>query len=132
MVENDEKEKLMGAFVFDQKLLPALFTIAVCTATAALADPRPVEVAGAADSSPVLPEKPPQVPFSTQFGLTFPAIPEVRLPAVDTTALLAEDAATDCGGKCLRYGIGRDISVALSNGQWVAVPNGGQLWVCDV
>src|SRR5207237_4118438 len=67
---------------------------------------QPIAVDGTADLSPPPTAKPPPVPFSVQFGVTPPAVPEVRLGAIDTTALIAEDAVTDRGGKCLRYGIG--------------------------
>ncbi len=71
---------------------------------------------------------------SEKLGVDFAIVPEVRLRAVDTDALLREDAKAEREGftKVLRFGVGRDLQVAARDGFWYDLPDGKRLWVGEV
>ena len=102
----------------------------------AIAQPGPPQgspfVDGAFDPTPEPPAKPPVVPLSVELNVDVSTAPSVQLGGVDVNALLAEDAVTDLGGKCMRYGLGRDIQVTIGDGQWYELPDGGRLWAVEI
>ena len=76
--------------------------------------------------------KPVRLTPSEKLGLALAAVPEVRLKAVDTDALLREDQRAEPRTKVLRYGIGRDVQVAALDGHWYDLADGKRLWVAEV
>ena len=71
---------------------------------------------------------------SHDLGVSLGTVPQVTLPALDTQALLAEDAqmAQLSVTKVLRYGIGRQLRLAGGDGQWYDLAGRGRLWVAEV
>ena len=72
---------------------------------------------------------------SEELGIDLTAVPEVRLKAVDTDALLREDAEKERGARvkaALRFGVGRDVAVAARDGNWYDLPGGKRLWVAEI
>ncbi|HEV8582958.1 MAG TPA: hypothetical protein VGX68_28155 [Thermoanaerobaculia bacterium] len=71
---------------------------------------------------------------SERTGLDLGLVPEVRLKALDTDALLREDLKSEREGftKVLRFGLGRDVQVAAVDGNWYDLPEGKRLWVAEV
>jgi hypothetical protein len=72
---------------------------------------------------------------SEELGIDLGLVPEVRLKAVDTVALLREDAEKERGSRekaPLRYGIGRNLEVAAPDGDWYDLPDGRRLWVAEI
>jgi lysyl endopeptidase len=71
---------------------------------------------------------------SEKYGIDFAIVPEMRLKAVDTDALLREDAKAEREGitKVLRFGVGRDLQLAARDGFWYDLPDGKRLWVGEV
>jgi hypothetical protein len=69
-----------------------------------------------------------------KLGIDFALVPEVRLQAMDTAALLREDAKAEREGftKVLRFGVGRDLQVAARDGFWYDLPDGKRLWAGEV
>lgn len=70
---------------------------------------------------------------SQQWRLHNAAVPVFRLGPIDTNAVLAEDAERlemNPRGP-FRVSIGRDVALALVNGEWFDVP-GGRLWMTDL
>jgi lysyl endopeptidase len=67
-------------------------------------------------------------------GIDLARVPEVRLKALDTEALLREDLKSEREGvtKVLRFGLGRDVQLAAVNGNWYDLPEGKRLWVAEV
>lgn len=60
-------------------------------------------------------------------------IPEVRLQALDTDALLRQDALA--GGLvkgALRFGVGRNLQVTPQDGNWYSLADGSRLWVGEI
>jgi lysyl endopeptidase len=72
---------------------------------------------------------------SEELGIDLTAVPEVRLKAMDTDALLREDAEKERGARvkaALRFGVGRDVAVAARDGNWYDLPGGKRLWVAEI
>lgn len=71
---------------------------------------------------------------SEKAGLSLGTLPEVRLQALDTDALLREDAVAGRMGrvKALRYGVGRDLQVSIQNGNWYDLADGSRLWAGEI
>lgn len=71
---------------------------------------------------------------SEAVGIDLGIVPEVRLKAVDTDALLREDERQMRGArtKVVRFGIGRDVQVAVGDGNWYDLADGRRLWVAEV
>jgi lysyl endopeptidase len=71
---------------------------------------------------------------SEKAGLSLGTLPEVRLQAVDTDALLREDSAAERGGrvKALRYGVGRNLRVSVQDGNWYELADGSRLWAGEI
>ncbi|HEY0512199.1 MAG TPA: hypothetical protein VGH73_09860 [Thermoanaerobaculia bacterium] len=67
-------------------------------------------------------------------GIALGTLPEVRLEAVDRNALLREDAIGQRTGrvKALRYGVGRDVQVAVRDGNWYDLAGGARLWAGEI
>jgi hypothetical protein len=67
-------------------------------------------------------------------GLSLGTLPEVRLQAIDTDALLREDAVAGRMGrvKGLRYGVGRDLQVSVKDGNWYDLADGSRLWAGEI
>jgi len=67
-------------------------------------------------------------------GISLGTLPEVRLQALDTDALLREDAVPGRMGrvKALRYGVGRDLQVSIQNGNWYDLADGSRLWAGEI
>ncbi len=57
---------------------------------------------------------------------------QVRLGPVDVQALLQDDLEHPDPCKRLRIGIGRPVEIAVADGQWNALPDGGYLWTLAV
>lgn len=76
-------------------------------------------------------EKPASLPLppSMQRQIALDRIPENRLPALDHAALMAEP--NECGGKCLRIGIPRDLVVGREHGHWINLGD-ANLWATDI
>jgi hypothetical protein len=79
-------------------------------------------------------QKPIRPTPSEQVGVDPVAVPEVRLQALDTDALLREDALAERQArvKALRYGVGRDVQVSAKDGNWYDLADGARLWVGEV
>ncbi len=94
----------------------------------------PAEAFGVAGPSFEKSLKPVRPTPSEMLGVDFALVPEVRLKAVDTDALLREDAKAEREGitKVLRFGVGRDLQVAARDGFWYDLPDGKRLWVGEV
>ena len=92
----------------------------------------PAESFGVEDTVEPLPPKPAALLPSEAAGLDLRGIREVRLEAVDTQALRAEDAQLAAIEKVSRYGVGRALGVDLAAGEWYDIADFGQLWVLDV
>jgi len=71
---------------------------------------------------------------SEEAGVAPVAVPEVRLQAVDTDALLREDAQAAREGrvKIVRTGIARAVQVSVKDGDWYDVAGGAKLWIAEV
>jgi hypothetical protein len=69
---------------------------------------------------------------SEKFGIDLGIVPEVRLNAVDTDALLREDEREARRTKVVRFGIGRDVQVGVGDGNWYDLADGQRLWVAEV
>ncbi len=69
-----------------------------------------------------------------RMGVTLGNLPEVRLPALDTGALLKEDALVERGArmKALRFGVGRGVQVSVQDGNWYDVAGGARLWAAEI
>jgi hypothetical protein len=75
----------------------------------------------------------PGEPLSSQYGVDLGAsVALIELPPVDSEAIFREDARRRADGLPLRIGVGRDLLVALGDGQWQDVPGVGRLWVLDI
>jgi len=72
---------------------------------------------------------------SEKLGIDLAVVPEVRLKAVDTDALLREDEENERGARvkgALRFGVGRDVEVTARDGNWYDLPEGKRLWVAEI
>jgi lysyl endopeptidase len=71
---------------------------------------------------------------SEKAGISLGAVPEVRLKALDTDALLKEDALAERQGrvKGLRYGVGRAVQMSVKDGHWYDLADGARLWVGEI
>jgi hypothetical protein len=78
--------------------------------------------------------KPAQRVPSQRLGLDITDAPAVRLEAVDVDELLREDQrrSRESMTKVLRYGVGRDLAVSVTDGHWYELEGGAKLWVGDV
>jgi hypothetical protein len=77
--------------------------------------------------------KPARPTPSEKAKIALGGIPEVRLQALDTDALLREDALA--GGRvkgALRYGVGRNLQVSIEDGSWYDLADGSRLWIGEV
>ncbi|MCA9310177.1 MAG: trypsin-like peptidase domain-containing protein, partial [Phycisphaerales bacterium] len=94
------------------------------------------ETFGLADHRLPVVEKAESRPLSERLGLDLDAgrdlVGQVMLPPVDVERLLEEDAAQEPWDKVLRWGVGRDIAVEMTDGVWHDLPGLGRLWVVDV
>ncbi len=94
------------------------------------------ETFGLADHRIAAPEKIESRPWSERLGLDLDAerdfVGQVMLPPVDVDRLRQEDAERDPWDKVLRWGVGRDIQVHMTDGRWHDLPGIGRLWVVDV
>src|SRR5215203_1251821 len=97
-------------------------------------DGAPAEAMGVAGPSFRKSLKPVRPTPSEAMGVDLANVPSVRLQAVDTEALLREDAlgAREARVKILRYAIGRDLQVAIGDGNWYNLPDGKKLWAAEV
>ncbi len=68
--------------------------------------------------------------LSVQFGLDQLAAPLFELSAIDRDFYLAQDEDVD-SRKPLRFGIERDVFLAVEMGEWIQV-EGGKLWRIDI
>jgi hypothetical protein len=125
------------------RLAAAAALLAVCVgsgaAPAARAQEPPTsewpQAFGAADSRPFVPfAEPLAVAPSRSLGIDLDAVPQVALAPVDVAALLREDEIRSRrdASKVLRFGIGRAVSAAASDGIWTNLPDGGRLWALEV
>lgn len=113
----------------------ALVTALACAdAMWALPEGRYPEAFGAADDrGTLLLDKPGRSAPSKRLGLAVEAVPQVALAGVDREALLkADEKAQREGRKILRLGIGRDVTLAASDGHWYDLQDGGRLWVAEI
>jgi lysyl endopeptidase len=70
---------------------------------------------------------------SERMGVDLGTLPEVRLSAVDKTALLKEDAVHQrLRVKALRYSVGRNVQLSAENGNWFDLKNGSRLWAAEI
>lgn len=71
---------------------------------------------------------------SEKMGVNLGTLPEVRLPALDKSALLKEDAVNQqrLRVKTLRFGVGRKVQVAAPDGNWYDLANGSRLWAAEI
>ncbi len=71
---------------------------------------------------------------SERMGIALGTLPEVRLPALDKAALLKEDAVNQqrLRAKVLRFGVGRQVQVATTDGNWYDAAGGAHLWAADI
>jgi hypothetical protein len=92
------------------------------------------EADGVADGRPAREPKAPIESPSVRYGLDLPKVPAVVIGPIDAGALLAEDAEDALlePHKRLRISVGREVLVSPLDGQWDALPDGAQIWACDV
>src|SRR6185369_12704908 len=71
---------------------------------------------------------------SIRLGVGLQTVPQVALTGVDVQALRRQDAAREkqSQNKTLRYGIGRAVHAAESDGNWYRLAGGDRLWVLEI
>jgi hypothetical protein len=70
---------------------------------------------------------------SERMGVELGTLPEVRLSAVDKSALLKEDAVNQrLRVKALRFSVGRNVQVSARDGNWFDLAGGARLWAADI
>lgn len=89
-------------------------------------------ILGHADPRPTTPPtKPDVLAPSWRYNVDI-ADRALQLGPVDEVQLRQEDAQRALVDKILRFGVGRDVNVSLSDGKWYVVPDAGLLWVFDI
>ncbi|HET9211551.1 MAG TPA: hypothetical protein VFR03_14180 [Thermoanaerobaculia bacterium] len=71
---------------------------------------------------------------SEKMGVDLGTLPEIRLKALDKSALLKKDAADQrrLRAKILRFGVGRPVQVAAADGNWYDLAGGTRLWAAEI
>lgn len=92
----------------------------------------PREVMGVTDNTPPANSKPAPQPRTVGFKSKSAQVGEVRLPALDSKKLVADEAAQPQFGKRLRVAVGRPIVVTAADGRWTDMPDGSRVWTVDI
>jgi lysyl endopeptidase len=70
---------------------------------------------------------------SEKAGVALGTLPEVRLGALDKSALLKEDAVNQrLRVKVLRYSVGRNVRLSAVDGNWFDLAGGARLWAAEI
>jgi hypothetical protein len=71
---------------------------------------------------------------SEELGIDLGRVPQLRLEALDIDRVLQQDEIDrrQARVKALRYGIGRELRLSASDGNWYDLASGARLWVGEV